>query len=173
MSSKELLYSESRQQIRRIGVISDTHGLIRPEALKILQGSDLIIHAGDIGGSRILDILRSIAPVVAVRGNMDGGWSETLPETEVVETGKSLIYIIHDLGKIDLDPVVSGFGAIICGHSHRPSIQSCNGILFVNPGSAGPKRFEMQPSVAFIYVIDGKLEPMLIELKTGMVSQMR
>ena len=173
MSIKELLYSGSRQQIRRIGVISDTHGLIRPEALKILQGSDLIIHAGDIGGSRVLEMLRSIAPVVAVRGNVDGGWSEMLPDTEVVETGKTLIYIIHDLGKIDLDPVASGFGAVICGHSHRPSIQSWKGVWFVNPGSAGPKRFEMQPSVAFIYVNDGNLEPMLIELKTGMVNQMR
>lgn len=151
----------------QIGVISDTHGLIRPEALAALKGSELIIHAGDIGGPRILEALGAIAPVVAVRGNMDGGgWAEALPKTEVVEFGETIIHVIHDLGEMDLDPLAAGFSAVICGHSHRPSIQSRNGILIINPGSAGPRRFELPVSVALIRITGNTLEPMLVELQT-------
>jgi putative phosphoesterase len=171
MAFKEPQNPGSRPDIKRIGVISDTHGLIRPEALAALQGSELIIHAGDIGSLHVLDSLCAIAPVVAVRGNMDGGWAETLPETEVVEAGEFLIYIIHDLAKLDLDPASAGFNAVVCGHSHRPSLERVNGVLFHNPGSAGPKRFELQPSMAIIDVNDGNLEPLLIELKTGVLRQ--
>ncbi len=151
--------------IHLIGVISDTHGLIRPEALEALRGSELIIHAGDIGGSRVLDALRTIAPVVAVRGNTDAdGWADALPWTEVVEVGNTLLYVIHELEKIDLDPAAAGFGAVICGHSHRPSVGSLNGVPVINPGSTGPRRFKLPVSVAILRLKDGLLEPIMIEL---------
>lgn len=155
-----------------IGVISDTHGLVRPEALEALKGSRLIVHAGDIGSSRVLESLRTIAPVVAVRGNMDSGeWAMPLPSTEVIQFAKTLIYVIHDLNKLDLDPAAAGISAVICGHSHMPSIQGHKGVLLLNPGSAGPRRFDLPPTVAMIYVRGETLDPLLIELKTGTGSQ--
>lgn len=132
-----------------IGVISDTHGLLRAEALDALQGSELIVHAGDVGGSAILDELREIAPVHVVRGNTDRGeWSAELPATEVVEVGGALLYVLHDLGTLDLDPAAAGFGAVIYGHSHQPKQETRHGVLYLNPGSAGPRRFKLPVTVA-------------------------
>ena len=151
-----------------IGVIADTHGLIRPEAFEALKDSDLIVHAGDIGKPHVLDSLRAIAPVVAVRGNMDKEeWAQVLPKFEIVEVAHSFLYVIHDLNKLDLDPGEAGFSAIISGHSHKPSIRNQKGVLMLNPGSAGPQRFNLPVSVALIYVKNGRLEPKLVELAVG------
>ena len=148
-----------------IGVISDTHGLIRQEALEALKESELIVHAGDIGNPQVIERLRTIAPVVAVRGNMDNGqWVESLPKYDIVQVAESWLYVIHDLGDLDLDPLAAGFSAVIYGHSHRPSIQLHRGVLLINPGSAGPRRFDLPVSVALISLQDGILEPRLIEL---------
>ena len=151
-----------------IGVIADTHGLMRPEAIEALKGAELIIHAGDIGSPQVLESLRAIAPVVAVRGNIDKGqWAKDLPRWEVVEIVQRRFYVLHDLNELDLDPAAGGFSAIISGHSHRPSIQTRKDVLLLNPGSAGPWRFNLPVSVALIYVKDGMLEAQVIELKTG------
>jgi len=132
-----------------IGLISDTHGLLRPEALQALAGSGLIIHAGDVGKPEILDQLRAIAPVVAVRGNIDkGDWASHLPLTAVVETEAVLIYVLHDVHELDLDPAAAGFGIVISGHSHKASREERSGVLYVNPGSAGPRRFRLPLTVA-------------------------
>ena len=133
----------------RVGVISDTHGLLRPEALEGLQGSDLIIHAGDVGKPEVLTALRELAPVHAVRGNVDrGDWAEALLLTDVVKVEGVLLYVLHDVGKFDLDPQAAGFSAVIFGHSHKPSQEIKNGVLFLNPGAAGPKRFKLPVSLA-------------------------
>lgn len=127
-----------------IGVISDTHGLLRPEALLALAGSDLIIHAGDIGDEKILDQLRSLAPVVAVRGNIDTSpWTLKLPLTAAVETRAGRIYVLHDLQQLNLDPAAAGFRIVISGHSHQPDHKERAGIMYLNPGSAGPRRFHL------------------------------
>ena len=149
-----------------VGVISDTHGLLRPEAVAALRGSDLIIHAGDVGAPEVLDTLRGIAPVVAVRGNVDkGAWAKTLRTTEVVEIASTSVYVLHDINDLDLDPKAAGFQGVIAGHSHRPSIEERDGILFLNPGSAGPRRFTLPVALARVVVQDGRLEPTLIDLK--------
>jgi len=141
-----------------IGVISDTHGLLRPEALQALEGSDLIIHAGDVGEPEILDELRAIAPVVAVRGNVDtGDWAMRLPEYEVVEREGVSIYVLHDVNQLDLDPVAAGLQAVISGHSHKPASHTLNGVLYLNPGSAGPRRFKLPITVARLHLSAGKL----------------
>jgi uncharacterized protein len=151
-----------------IGVIADTHGLMRPEAIEALKDAELIIHAGDIGSLQVLESLRAIAPVVAVRGNIDKGqWAKALPKWEVVEIAQRRFYVVHDLNELDLDPAAGGFSAIISGHSHRPSIQTRNDVLLLNPGSAGPWRFNLPVTVALIYVKGGMLEAQVIELKTG------
>lgn len=138
---------------RQLGVISDTHGLLRPEALAALTGSELIIHAGDIGSQAVLEGLRSIAPVVAIRGNIDDGdWAAILPTREKVELGKATLYVLHDLGDLDFDPATEGWQAVIAGHSHRPSIERRKGVLYVNPGSAGPRRFSLPITVARLEV---------------------
>ncbi len=122
-------------------MISDTHGLLRPPAVAALSGCELIVHAGDIGSPGILGELRRVAPVVAVRGNVDvEGWARDLPETAVAEVGAVRLYVLHDLGRLDLDPVAAGFGAVISGHSHIAAIAQRHGVLFVNPGRAGPRR---------------------------------
>jgi putative phosphoesterase len=132
-----------------IGVISDTHGLTRVEALAALSGSNLILHAGDIGSASVLDALGAIAPVVAIRGNCDRGpWAQELPDVEVVEAGAHLIYLLHDLHMLDLDPAAAGFRVVISGHSHKPAQQEQEGVLYVNPGSAGPRRFKLPVTVA-------------------------
>jgi len=134
---------------RRIGLISDTHGLLRPEALHALQGSELILHAGDVGKPEILDALRAVAPVVAIRGNVDNGaWASALPATEAIETEFALIYMLHDVNALDLDPVAAGFQVIISGHSHKPARSQRAGVLYINPGSAGPKRFSLPTTIA-------------------------
>jgi putative phosphoesterase len=132
-----------------IGLISDTHGLLRPEALRALAGSELIIHAGDVGKPEILDHLRAIAPVVAVRGNIDkGDWASPLPMTAVVETEALRIYVLHDVHDLDLDPAAAGFGIVVSGHSHKASRDERSGVMYVNPGSAGPRRFRLPITVA-------------------------
>jgi len=132
-----------------VGLISDTHGLLRPAAVRALAGSDLIIHAGDVGTPEILDALRALAPVVAVRGNIDTGpWASVLPATAVAEARGKLIYVLHDLNKLDLDPAAAGFGVVVSGHSHQPTSTERGGVLFVNPGSAGRRRFKLPVTVA-------------------------
>ena len=132
-----------------IGLISDTHGLLRPEALTALEGSDLIIHAGDVGNPGIVEKLRAVAPVVAVRGNVDKGiWAAQLPMTAVVEAHSALIYVLHDLQQLDLDPAGAGFGLVVSGHSHHPGQTERGGVMYLNPGSAGPRRFRLPVTVA-------------------------
>jgi putative phosphoesterase len=151
-----------------IGVISDTHGLLRPEALQALAGSSLIIHAGDVGDPGILDALRKIAPVVAVRGNVDTGeWAGVLRESECVEHGEASIYVLHDVNQLDLDPAAAGFDAVISGHSHKPSIRTEGGVLYLNPGSAGPRRFTLPVTVARLHVSGRRLRAERVDLLTG------
>jgi putative phosphoesterase len=148
-----------------IGVIADTHGLIRPAALAALQGSTLIIHAGDIGAPDVLSALEAIAPVVAVRGNNDhGAWAEALPETAVIEHGAFRLYVLHDVKCLTLDPQAAGFHAVIAGHSHRPLVVERQGVLFVNPGSAGPRRFKLPVAVARLSIAAQALHAELIRL---------
>ena len=147
---------------RLIGVISDTHGLLRPEALKAFQDTDLIIHAGDIGKPEVLEALRVVAPVYAVRGNMDAGaWALELPETEVVEIGEVLVYVLHDANRLDLDPAAAGFSCVISGHTHRPLIDNHKGVLFLNPGTAGP--FRSKGTVALLRLRGRSLEAQVVE----------
>ena len=142
----------------KIGVISDTHGLLRPEAVEILRGSEHIIHAGDIGAPEIIPELWKIAPVTAIRGNVDTqAWARSFAETEVVELGGLDIYILHDANAIDLNPKAAGFAAVISGHSHKPKQEMKDGVLYFNPGSAGPKRFNLPISVGKLEIVDGKL----------------
>ena len=149
-----------------VGVISDTHGLLRPEALDKLRGADAIVHAGDIGDSAILTQLRQLAPVTAVRGNIDTSpWSRTLPETDVLEIGGASVYVLHNVQELDLDPAAAGFAAVLFGHSHKPLIDWRKGVLFFNPGSAGPKRFSLPISLGRLRVRSGKVKAELIELK--------
>ena len=130
-------------------MISDTHGLLRPEALVALRGSDVIIHAGDVGKPEIIELLRSLAPVVAVRGNVDKGtWASQLPLTAVAEAGSALIYVLHDIAQLDLDPVAAQFNVVVSGHSHKPSHTERDGVTYLNPGSAGPRRFQLPITVA-------------------------
>ncbi len=146
-----------------VGVISDTHGLLRPEAVKALEGADVIIHAGDIGSPEVLETLRAVAQVYAVRGNMDmSGWAHDLPKTAVVEIGEILLYVLHDANKLDLDPAASGFSAIISGHTHKPSIDRRNGVLFLNPGTAGS--FSSRTTVALLHFRGSALEAQVVEL---------
>lgn len=155
-----------RRETRLIGVISDTHGLIRPEALRALEGSDLIIHAGDIGDAAVIQALEQIAQVVAVRGNNDrGGWARNVPETAIVKVGKVRIYVLHNLQELDLDPGPGGFQAVISGHSHRPSITNRDGVLFLNPGSAGPRRFKLPVAVARLRVEGTAVIAEVVELE--------
>jgi putative phosphoesterase len=135
--------------LRKIGLISDTHGLLPPEALQSLRGSDLIIHAGDVGDPSILESLANIAPVVAVRGNVDTAeWAKSLPETAVANGGDVTIYVLHDANALDLNPKAAEFHIVVSGHSHKPSRSERNGILYINPGSAGPRRFNLPITLA-------------------------
>jgi putative phosphoesterase len=150
---------------RLIGVISDTHGLLRPEAIEALRGSELIIHAGDVGRANLLDALRTLAPTVAVRGNIDtGDVAATLAQMEVVEVGRVHLYILHDLSQLDLDPKAAGFAAVIFGHSHRPSAELRDGVLFLNPGSAGPRRFSLPISVARLRIVGERVSHEIVQL---------
>jgi putative phosphoesterase len=154
-----------QDDVHVLGIISDTHGLMRPEAIKALEGVKMIIHAGDVGTPEVLDALRAIAPVVAVRGNNDKGeWAHALPETEVVEVGDIALYVLHDVKTLDLDPVAAGFQVVISGHSHQPATANRQGVLFLNPGSAGPRRFKLPVSVARLIIHGDTLDAQLVEL---------
>lgn len=147
-----------------VGLISDTHGLLRPEAVAALRGSDLIIHAGDLGKPEVLDCLREVAPTVAVRGNVDTqAWAAILPITEPVQAGAHLIWVLHDIARLDLDPTV-GFAAVVYGHSHKPSIETRDGVLYINPGSAGPRRFRLPVTVGRLHVTVAGLKPEIVGL---------
>jgi uncharacterized protein len=149
-----------------LGVISDTHGLLRTEAVEALRGSDRILHAGDVGAPEILEMLAQIAPVTAVRGNVDTApWARALPETEVVEAGGVSVFILHSLAQLDLKPGTAGFRVVVYGHSHQPKIEEKNGILYFNPGSAGPRRFNLLVSVGKLTIGAGKARAELVELK--------
>ena len=138
-----------KRSFKSIGLVSDTHGLLRDEALRALEGSDLIIHAGDMGKSEIIDKLKTIAPVVAVRGNVDTEpWATALPETEVVMTDAATIFVLHDVHALDLNPSAAGFHIVVSGHSHKPDRTDRDGVLYINPGSAGPRRFQLPVTIA-------------------------
>ena len=148
-----------------VGVISDTHGLLRPEAIAALAGSDLIVHAGDVGDPSILGRLAEIAPVRAVRGNTDhGAWADALPLTDVVEVENVSLYVLHILQDLDLDPAAAGFAAVIHGHSHKPRIEERGGVLLLNPGSAGPPRFSLPITLVRLTVDEGRLDTELVHL---------
>ena len=148
-----------------IGLISDTHGLLRPEAVEALKGSDFIIHAGDIGDARVLDGLSRLAPVTAIRGNVDrGAWAESLPTNEVLQAGAAFIYVIHNIADLDLDPAAAGFQVVVSGHSHQPGWREKNGVLLVNPGSAGPRRFKLPISVGRLSVTETGITAEVVEL---------
>jgi uncharacterized protein len=149
-----------------LGVISDTHGLLRPQALAALRGCDLIIHAGDVGKPEVLDRLREIAPTFAVRGNVDAGpWADRLPNTDVVEVGEALFYVVHNIADLDLDPPTAGFAAVVFGHSHQPSIETRDAVLYLNPGAAGPRRFKLPVSLARVRVAGREVQPEIVELE--------
>ena len=148
-----------------IGVISDTHGLLRPEALAALRGVEHILHAGDVGDIAILDALRKIAPVTAIRGNVDGsGACAELPATDVVELGDKLFYLVHSVHDLDIDPVAAGVAMVVSGHSHKASVTARDGVIYFNPGSAGPRRFSLPVTVGFVTVEDG-VEASVMELR--------
>jgi putative phosphoesterase len=148
-----------------IGVISDTHGLLRPEALSALRGSDHIVHAGDIGDPAILKKLGRIAPVTAIRGNVDrAAWALKIPATSVLEIGAVSIYVVHNLAELDLKPEAAGFRAVVHGHSHVPKQESKSGVLYFNPGSAGPRRFRLPMTVGRLKVNDGKVFGEIVEI---------
>jgi len=150
-----------------LGIISDTHGLLRPGAVEALSGCDGILHAGDVGALEILEALAQIAPVTAIRGNVDtDAWARTLPKAEVVEVSGVSIYMLHDLGQLDLKPEVAGFRVVVYGHSHQPKIEEKSGVLYLNPGSAGPRRFHLPVSVGKLTIEAGKVRAELVELET-------
>jgi putative phosphoesterase len=150
-----------------IGVISDTHGLLRPEALAALHGSQYIIHAGDVGDPQILDKLSAIAPVTAVRGNVDhGAWAQKIPATNVLEIGEVSIYVLHSLQELDLKPEAAKFAAVVYGHSHVPKQELKKGVLYFNPGSAGPRRFKLPVSVGRLTIEDRKIDARILMLAT-------
>jgi uncharacterized protein len=149
-----------------VGVISDTHGLLRPEALAALRGSNQIIHAGDIGDPGILDKLSEIAPVTAVRGNVDHcAWANKIPTANVLEIGEISIYVLHSIQELDLKPEAAKFAAVVYGHSHVPEQEWKNGVLYFNPGSAGPRRFKLPVSVGRITIEDGGIDAKILLLE--------
>jgi len=153
-------------RVHTLGVISDTHGLLRPEAAAALAGVERIVHAGDIGSPDVLAALGRLAPVTAVRGNNDrGDWAAGLADTEVVEVGGVSLYVLHDLHELDLDPRAAGFAAIIAGHSHQPRLEERDGVLYLNPGSAGPRRFKLPISLARLTIADARVRAELVTLE--------
>ena len=149
-----------------IGVISDTHGLLRPEAIEALRTSDRLLHAGDIGDPEVIDALAEIAPVTAIRGNVDTEpWASVLPETEAIDVAGVSIYLLHDLSQLDLKPEAAGFRVVIYGHSHQPKIEEKNGVLYFNPGSAGPRRFSLPVSVGKLVIEGVRVRAEVIELE--------
>jgi putative phosphoesterase len=152
----------------RIGLISDTHGLLRPEALSALRGSDYIVHAGDIGGAGdILETLGTIAPVTAVRGNNDNApWARRLPATETLRFGEITLHALHDLAQLAVEPSAAGIDVVVTGHSHQPRIERRSGVLFVNPGSAGPVRFRLPVAVALLQIAGREVDARIVELES-------
>lgn len=148
-----------------VGIISDTHGLLRPEALAALAGVQHILHAGDVGDARILDTLREIAPVTAIRGNIDQ-WGDCaeLPPTDVVELSGMLFYLVHSIADLDINPAVAGVAVVVSGHSHKPSIEQRNGVMYLNPGSAGPRRFNLPVTIALLTIGEDKVSARIVEL---------
>jgi putative phosphoesterase len=150
----------------RIGLISDTHGLLRPEAMDVLRGSDFIVHAGDIG-ENVLEPLATIAPVTAVRGNNDRApWAQRIDETECLRFGEVTLHVLHDLAELAIDPLAAGVDVVVTGHSHRPKIERRGGVLYVNPGSAGPVRFHLPVSVALMQVTGRDVNVRIVELES-------
>ena len=150
----------------RIGLISDTHGLLRPEALDVLRGSDFIVHAGDIG-ENILEPLSTLAPVTAVRGNNDRApWAHRIAETEQLRFGEVTLHVLHDLSDLALDPKAAGIDVVVTGHSHRPKVDRRSGVLYVNPGSAGPVRFNLPVSVALMQIVGKDVTVRIVELES-------
>jgi putative phosphoesterase len=148
-----------------VGVLSDTHGVLRPEALEALAGCDVILHAGDVGDPKILQDLVTIAPVFAVRGNVDKGpWADALPTTEVIEVAGVRFYLLHVLEELDVDPGAAGVDVVVFGHSHRPLAEDREGVLFLNPGSAGPRRFDLPVTLARLVIREGTMEAAVISL---------
>jgi putative phosphoesterase len=151
----------------RIGLISDTHGLLRPEALSALRGSDFIVHGGDIGEGGILETLATLAPVTAVRGNNDNApWARRLQATETLRFGKVTMHVLHDLSRLEIDPGAAGIDVIVSGHSHQPRIERRSGVLFVNPGSAGPVRFRLPVAVGVLQISGREVEARIVELES-------
>lgn len=150
----------------KIGVVSDTHGLLRPQVLPALEGVDAILHLGDVGDAKILDALADIAPLTAVRGNIDReGRCARLPETEVLLIEGGYLYLLHDVGALHLDPAAAKFAAVLYGHSHKAEIRRHKGVLYFNPGSCGPRRFNLKVTMGYLHVgADGGIEPEIIEL---------
>lgn len=149
----------------RVGLISDTHGLLRPEARAFLQGSDHIVHGGDIGHPDILEELTRLAPVTAVRGNNDAGpWADSLRETECLQVGEVFVYAIHDLALLDIEPVAAGIRVVVFGHSHKPLAEERNGVLYVNPGSSGPRRFRLPVGVGELLINGSSVSARIVEL---------
>lgn len=150
-----------------IGLISDTHGLLRPEAMAALEGCGLIIHAGDVGKPEILEKLRALAPVIAVRGNIDSGpWASRLPLTSVAEIPSARIYVLHDIAQLNLDPAAAGFAVVVSGHSHKPGRMERAGVLYVNPGSAGPRRFRLPITLARLDLRPSPWQVEFVDLET-------
>ena len=150
----------------RIGLVSDTHGLVRPAALDYLRGSDHIIHAGDIGKSGVLDALGALAPVTAIRGNIDNGeWASGLPEVREETIGRVRILVLHDLKQLDRDPAAAGIRVVVSGHSHKPAVEERDGVLYINPGSAGPRRFSLPVTAGELLVSLDLVTPKIVELE--------
>jgi putative phosphoesterase len=149
----------------RVGIVSDTHGLLRPQVEQVLAGVDHIIHGGDIGGPDIMERLRRIAPVTAIRGNVDSGaWAEQYPETTTLQLGGRTIYVLHDRQQLTFDPALRGIDVVVSGHSHRPRTDTIDGVLYLNPGSAGPRRFNLPVTVAKLVLTAKQLRPLIQEL---------
>jgi uncharacterized protein len=148
-----------------VGIVSDTHGLVRPEALEALRGSDVILHAGDIGGHHVLQELGLLAPVIPVRGNVDGGWARLLPERRRLDLGGVPVLILHDRALLGQDPAAEGIQVVVFGHSHQPLAEKKRGVLWFNPGSAGPRRFSLPVSLGRFVIEDGRVRHRLVALE--------
>jgi putative phosphoesterase len=155
----------------RVGLISDTHGLLRPEARAFLMGCDYIVHGGDVGEPKILDELAVIAPLIAVRGNNDTQpWAARLPVTELIRVGNVFVYVIHNLAELDIDPGAAGVRVIVSGHSHQPKVEERDGVLYVNPGSSGPRRFKLPISVGEIIVSGSAVNARIVDLSGSVAA---
>jgi len=159
------LKRETKSDIKVVGLISDTHGLVRPQALAALQGVDLIVHSGDIGKPEVLELLKGIAPLVAIKGNIDrDNWARRLPETKTLRVGGIRMFVIHNVNELDFNPAARRYNVVVSGHSHMPSVVTRDSVLFVNPGSAGPRRFKLPVALGKLRVAAGKVTAELIEL---------